>query len=166
MNLLSSDTAFCHGADGEKAWFGLLYVREQLVEGVEGALKAEHDLPLSWFEVLLRLAAGTAAGEPFVSVSRVAEAVLLSPSRVSRVIDGLEERGLVERRPGERDARVSEVALTEAGLDFYRSADATHRRVVNEVFLAKLSPEEAEVISRVWRRLLSETGGAEPGRGS
>ncbi len=156
MKLPSSDTVFLYDSDGEKAWFGLLYIREYLVEAVDKALKAEHNLPLSWFEVLLRLAASHASGEASVSVSKVAHAVLLSPSRVSRVVDGLEGRDLVHRRQNERDARVSEVALTEAGVIFYRAADATHRRVVNDVFLTKLAADEAEVLARVWRRLLSE----------
>ncbi len=152
----SSDDAFLHGADGRAAWFGLIYVQGLLVKKIDRALKTEHDLALSWFEVILRLA----AEDSFVSVSNIVETVSLSSSRVSRVIESLQQRGLVRRRQGERDARVSEIALTEAGLAFYKAADATHRRVVNEYFLAKLSPEEAEVVARVWHRLLGETAGS------
>lgn len=159
MKFPPSDTPFLHGADGERAWFGLLYVQGQLVKKINKALKVEHDLPLSWFEVLLRLA----VEESFVSVSNIVGAVTLSSSRVSRVIEDLERRGLVKRRQGERDARVSEVALTEAGVALHRAADATHRRVVNEYFLGRLSPDEAEVVARVWRRLLGETVGGGPG---
>ena len=159
MNASSSDTAFQHGADGEKAWFGLLYVQGLLIKTIDKALKAEHDLPLSWFEVILRLA----AEDDFVSVSTVVGVVTLSASRVSRVVDDLEKRNLIRRRQGERDARVSEIALTEAGLALYRAADATHRRVVNKHFLGKLSAEEAEVVARVWQRLLGATGGGGPG---
>lgn len=156
MRLPESGTAFAHGHDGEKVWFGLLYLRERLAAVVDEALQAEHDLPLSWFEVLLRLASCRAAGEPYVSVSSVAGSVLLSPSRVSRVIDGLEKRGLVTRKKGERDGRVSRVALTEAGLALYEAADKTHRRLVNERLLEKITPEEATTIAHVWRRLLGE----------
>lgn len=159
MKFPPSDTPFLHGADGERAWFGLLYVQGQLVKKINKALKVEHDLPLSWFEVLLRLA----VEESFVSVSNIVGAVTLSSSRVSRVIEDLERRGLVKRRQGERDARVSEVALTEAGVALHRAADATHRRVVNEYFLGRLSSDEAEVVARVWRRLLGETVGGGPG---
>ena len=155
MKFPSSDTPFLHGDDGEKAWFGLLYVPKQLLKKIDKALKAEYDLPLSWIEVILHLA----IEDSFVSVSNIVGAVSLSSSRVSRVIEDLEKRGLVKRRQGERDARVSEVALTEAGVVLYRAADATHRRVVNEQFLEKLSPEETEVLARVWRRLLGETRG-------
>lgn len=156
MKLSGSGTAFVHGHDGEKVWFGLLYLRERLATAVDEALQAEHDLPLSWFEVLLRLASQHAAGEPYVSVSSVAGSVLLSPSRVSRVIEGLEKRGLVTRKKGEHDGRVSRVALSEAGLALYRAADQTHRRLVNERLLDKLTPEEAATIAHAWRRLLGE----------
>ena len=148
-----SDGAFLHSADGKTAWFGLLYVQGYLIKKVSKAIQAEHDLPLSWFEVILRL-----AGEDFVSISSIVGSVSLSSSRVSRVVEGLEQRGLVRRRQGEHDARVSEIALTEAGTAFYRAADATHRRVVNAYFLAQLSAEEAEVMAQVWRRLLGGTG--------
>ena len=146
-----SDGEFLHGADGKTAWFGLLYVQGNLIKKVSKAIQAEHDLPLSWFEVILRL-----AGEDFVSISSIVGSVSLSSSRVSRVVEGLEQRGLVWRRQGEHDARVSEIALSEAGTAFYRAADATHRRVVNEYFLAQLSAEEAEVLAQVWQRLLGE----------
>ncbi len=159
MNTSSSDAAFQHGADGEKAWFGLLHVQGLLIKTIDKALKAEHDLPLSWFEVILRLA----AEDDFVSVSTVVGVVTLSASRVSRVVDDLEKRDLIRRRQGERDARVSEIALTEAGLALFRAADATHRRVVNEHFLEKLSAEEAEVVARVWQRLLGATVEGGPG---
>ena len=104
-----------------------------------------------------------AAEDDFVSVSTVVGVVTLSASRVSRVVDDLEKRNLIRRRQGERDARVSEIALTEAGLALYKAADATHRRVVNEHFLGKLSAEEAKVVARVWQRLLGATAGGGPG---
>ncbi len=155
----SSDGAFLYGKDGKTAWFGLIYVQGQLIKRVDKAIRAEHDLPLSWFEVILRL-----AGEDnFVSISSIVETVSLSSSRVSRVVEGLERHGLIKRRQGEYDARVSEIALSEAGIAFYKAADATHRRVVNEYFLAKLSAAEAEVIAQVWRRLLGEPGVGKPG---
>ena len=74
------------------------------------------------------------------------------------MIGGLEQRGLIERHEGECDARVSEVALTQTGRNLFRAADANYRHTVNEAFLDKLSAEEAEVIARVWRRLLGKPG--------
>ena len=53
------------------------------------------------------------------------------------MIGGLEQRGLIERHEGE--------------------ADANYRHIVNEAFLDKLFAE-AEVIARVWRRLLGKPG--------
>ena len=158
MGMLESDTPFTHGTDGEETWFGLLNGHEYFVDKVDRALQAEHNLPLTWFEVLLRLVIDNPSSDGFMSVSKIAGSVLLSPSRVSRVLDGLEQRGLLERRRGERDARVSEVALTQSGHDLCRAADTTHRRVVNEIFLNKLSADEAEVIAQVWRRLLGKPG--------
>ena len=55
MGMLESDTPFTHGRDGEAVWFGLLNGHETFVSKVDSALQAEHHLPLTWFEVLLRL---------------------------------------------------------------------------------------------------------------
>lgn len=110
---------------------------------------------MSTYEILLRLAAYDEC-EGFLSISKLAATVLLSSSRVSRLIDGLERQGLIERRAGERDARVSEVALSPQGREVCAAADITHRRVVNELFLARLSAQEAAVLAQVWRKVLGD----------
>lgn len=144
-----------HGQVGLKAWFGLLYARDSLVEAVDKALVSQHELPLSWFEVLLRLAACDAQSteNTFLSVSNLAKEVLLSPSRVSRVVDGLHQRGLVIRRQSTADARVTEVALTEAGMSLFQAANATHCQVINDRFLSRLSTQEVEVLVKVWQEI-------------
>ena len=56
----------------------------------------------------------TSPGES-VSVGTLAERCHMDPSNLAGPLDGLEARGLVERRPAVHDRRVRPVALTEAG---------------------------------------------------
>lgn len=148
------DVQITHGKAGLKSWFGLLYAQKLLHDAVDFHLRQECDLPFSWFEILLRIG-DELSDEPlgFVNVSAITPQVLLSPSRVSRVLDGLLQRGLIERRPGVQDGRRAEVTLTEAGRKLLVEADAVHRRTVNEVMLDHLTQAEAETLYQVWLKL-------------
>ena len=77
----------------------------------------------------------------------------LSLSRVSRLVDVLEARGLVERRPCAQDARAVEAHLTDSGLTLARAAQATHAASVQRRFFDALQPGELEVLADVFGRL-------------
>ncbi len=49
------------------------------------------------------------------TMSEVADFLHCDNSNVTGIVDGLEERGLARRRPGERDRRVKLIALTAEG---------------------------------------------------
>src|SRR5215210_6505705 len=104
------------------AWIGLLETHKRLTRALDRELETRHGLTLSGFEVLSRLA----TGERPQRLSAVAAAAGLSLSRVSRIVDTLEQRGLVERRPSPDDARAVEGHVTAAGRALVREAQATH----------------------------------------
>jgi DNA-binding MarR family transcriptional regulator len=58
--------------------------------------------------------------EPPLTMRELAEALSCDASNVTGVVDRLEARGLVERRPGREDRRVKTLALTPAGEDVRR----------------------------------------------
>lgn len=132
------------------AWIGLLETHKQLTRGLDAELEARHGLSLSGLELLGRLAA---APDRQLRLSALAQASGLSLSRVSRIIDLLESRHLVCRRPCAEDARAVEAHLTEAGLELTRSAQATHFASVQRRFFDRLEPGELEVLGRVFGRL-------------
>src|SRR5947209_439087 len=127
----SNACAFVNGDDGlaswtdthADAWIGLLETHKSLTRVLDAELEAEHGLSLSGVEVLGRLAA---AEQQRLRLSVLAEATGLSLSRISRLVDGLEGRGFVERRSCPSDARSVEAQLTEAGLQLARAAQETH----------------------------------------
>ncbi len=131
------------------AWIGLLQTQRQLTRQLDAELEARHGLTLSGLELLGRLAA---ADEHCVRLSVLAEQVNLSLSRVSRIIDVLQARELVERRPCRLDARAINAQLTPAGLELARDAQRTHFAGVQQLFFDRLSPEEVATLAAVFNR--------------
>lgn len=89
-----------------------------------------------------------------VAMSQVAYQLDSSLSRLSHVVRRLETRGWVTRRTSPDDARVTLVGVTEEGLDRFRAAEAPYRRLMQEVFLDHLTPEEHEEYARLNLKLL------------
>jgi DNA-binding MarR family transcriptional regulator len=135
-----------HEAD---AWIGLLETHKQLTRALDAELDAAHGLGLSTLELLGRL---SAAGDDWPRLSVLARETGLSLSRVSRHMDALERRGLVQRRRCETDSRAVEASLTDAGRAVVREAEAAHAAAVRERFLSQLSEDEAAVLARVFAR--------------
>ncbi|MEV7507235.1 MarR family winged helix-turn-helix transcriptional regulator [Streptomyces sp. NPDC089922] len=131
------------------AFYGLVWAGTTMTERVDKALVKAHDLPVSWFEVMLWLASSP---DP-VPASVLGNSTLLSRSQVSRVVDALRARGLVARTPSARDARSVEVSLTPAGREMFAAADATRREALAEDFTDLLDGEDLEALGRVWRKL-------------
>ncbi|MFD3874091.1 MarR family winged helix-turn-helix transcriptional regulator [Streptomyces sp. NPDC058623] len=131
------------------AFYGLVWAGTVMTDRVDRALVKAHDLPVSWFEVMLWLATGP---EP-VPASVLGNSTLLSRSQVSRVVDALQARGLVTRTPSTRDARSVEVSLTEAGRTVFAEADATRRAALAPAFTNLLDERDLEALGTVWRKL-------------
>jgi DNA-binding MarR family transcriptional regulator len=131
------------------AWIGLLETHKRLTRALEAEMEAEHGLALSGVEVLGRLAA---AGQRSLRLSALAAECGLSLSRISRIVDVLEGRRLVERRSSDLDARAVEAHLTDAGLDLARRAQATHFASVQERFFEQLSADEIATLAKVFSR--------------
>jgi DNA-binding MarR family transcriptional regulator len=83
----------------------------------------------------------------------LARAVVLTRSGITRLVQGLERGGLVERVECPEDARGFLVALTPAGLDLVRHARATHLEGVAELFADRYSDVELETLSTLLERL-------------
>ena len=104
-------------------WAGFLQSHAALARELDADLRGAHGLPLTEFEILLWL-----ANRPCerMRMAELADTVLLSPSGLSRAVERLEARGLVQRIPCNEDRRGSYAALTESGTNLVRGAGATH----------------------------------------
>jgi DNA-binding MarR family transcriptional regulator len=121
-------------------------------------LEARNGLTLSDFDVLVQL-----YHAPERSLRRVdiARAVLLTASGITRLLDGLERAGWVEKRSCESDARVSYARLTDAGLEKFETARIAHHRDITELFGSRFTANEQAQVAELLSRLpLAETSPA------
>ncbi len=131
------------------AWTGLLETHKSLVRTLDSELDARHGLTLSALDILGRLA--DAEGR-CLRLSALAAGSGLSLSRVSRIVDALEGRGLITRRACEHDARAVEAHLSPRGLSLARQAQSAHFAAVEERFLSRLAPHELDTLAEVFAR--------------
>ncbi|WP_199701664.1 MarR family winged helix-turn-helix transcriptional regulator [Jiangella rhizosphaerae] len=89
----------------------------------------------------------SAAGSP-LRVSELARRLDVIPRSATSVVDLLEERGLVERRPDPDDRRATLVALTPSGTQVLRSLRA-HRAAGLAQLLDRLTADEQAELVRL-----------------
>jgi DNA-binding MarR family transcriptional regulator len=133
------------------AWRGFLRVHAALAKQLDAELVAQHDLPLSSYEVLITL---QAAPEKRCRMAELADRVLLSRSGTTRLVDRLEREGLLERDNCSSDGRGTYAVLTEAGEALLARARPTHLGDVRERFLRHFDEAELAQLTRWWERIL------------
>jgi len=142
----------------QAAWIGLLQAHSELTRRLDAELSARHGLSFSAYEVLSRIAHADGRA---LRMSVLAERAQLSLSRVSRVIDVLEQCGHVVRRSCATDSRVVYATITDEGRALVASAQDTFFEVVEERFLGRLSCDEVAQLGALLARLLTEPLGAQ-----
>lgn len=140
------------------AWVGFLRAHASIVKALDADLIARHRLPLSAYEVLLRLALSE---NGYLRMSELAQQALLSQSRISRLVDQLCREGLIERRSCETDFRVVYATITDAGRARLEEAAATHSAGLETRFFERLSDADLERLAEIWELILApETAGS------
>jgi DNA-binding MarR family transcriptional regulator len=139
------------------AWEGFLELSRQLRRAAEGLLEP-FGLSVSMLGVMGRL--DRAEGRT-LRQTELAHAMGLSVSRVSRLIDALERRELVQRRPCPADARATNVTLTRAGLRLARKAQDAVFGFVEEEFFVSLDDTTVETLADAFTTLLGRRQGDE-----
>lgn len=85
-------------------------------------------------------------------LSELAEHLHIAPRSATEVVDALESRGLVERRPDRADRRATCVVATEEGLRLQELLGAARRRA-SEQHLATLAADDRAELDRILRLL-------------
>ena len=83
----------------------------------------------------------------------LADRLLLTASGVTRLLEGLEEDGLVERASCPADRRVTYAVITDRGRERLGAASQAHRAAVRAVFEERLSDEELVQLTELLGRL-------------
>jgi DNA-binding MarR family transcriptional regulator len=138
------------------AWVAFLRAHASLTRELNAELVSQHGLTLNDYEVLLHL---SRAPERALKRVELVERLLLTPSGITRLLDGLEKAGYVTRSACASDARVTYAVLTDEGFAKLREAADTHLAGVTRTFAARFGPEELEQLAQLLARL---TAGEEP----
>lgn len=85
--------------------------------------------------------------------------LLLTQPSVSRLVERLASRGLVEKQPDPNDARGVVVALTARGFDVYRSVAVQHAQTIAEQVGAGLDDDELRTLTELCTKLRVAAGG-------
>src|ERR1700737_4796331 len=132
----------------DQAWALLLQVAFERVHAHFAAVVAELDLAPVQAKALHEL-----NPEPPISMRELAERLKSDPSNVTGLVDRLEARGLVERRPDPNDRRIKGLALTAAGAKMRERLFARLYSAPRSV--AALSECEQRSLRDVLQRILS-----------
>src|SRR5262245_19706943 len=141
-------------------WIAFLRTHAAIKRRLNADLLEGHDLTLTDYEVLLRLA--NAEGHVMRRVD-LADSVLLTASGITRLLDGLEREGYVEKASCPSDARVSYAKLTDAGAAKLAEASTTHLAGIEELFNGRFSEDELAALGELLARLPTASGRDEPG---
>lgn len=139
-----------HGAVVE-LWETLLRVHAAVTPVLADVVESETGLPLSWYDVLLEL---TRTENGRLRMQDLGERVVLSRSRVSRVVDEMVAEGLVAKQADPADGRATLASLTTSGRRAIRRAAPIYLRGIAEHFGDQITPKEADRINTALRRVL------------
>jgi MarR family transcriptional regulator, 2-MHQ and catechol-resistance regulon repressor len=141
----------CPSNDPRVALFGLLLETNARLERQLGAaLEAAMGLPLSWFEVLLRVERSDGG---YLSMSELASQTVYSSGGTTRLIDRIEAKGLVERGTCPSDRRGVNVRLTEDGRRTLFEALELHAGHLDTFVTSKLTEAERDELESALRKL-------------
>lgn len=149
-----------HGLTGgrHRAFGSLLRAYIAVLRRVEEHSRRTGALPPDWYDVLLAL---EYAPEGRLRVGELACHVTVSRSGLTRLVDRLEEAGLVDRKIHPTDRRSFEVILTAKGREERERTWPFYAQAIAEEFGSRYSEEEAVQLAD----LLSRQFGGEPEAG-
>jgi DNA-binding MarR family transcriptional regulator len=135
---------------GLTAWIRLLRAHSALTRELDARLDAAHGLSLRDYDVLVQL---YFAPERRMRRVDIARTVILSPSGITRLLEGLERAGWVAKHNCESDARVTWAVLTEEGKEKFEEARTTHLADIEELFSSNFDQSEHDQLAELLGRL-------------
>jgi DNA-binding MarR family transcriptional regulator len=139
------------------AWRGVLFASSRVLRAAELDLLERAGFPLTWLDILAQL---YDAGDEGLRMQELQERSLFTRSGLTRLVDRMEEAGLVRREAVPGDRRGVRVVLTPEGRRRHMDAFADHLRVIEREFGGRLTFKQqqavAEALAGFWK-------GGEPG---
>lgn len=139
--------------DEQEVWRRVAAVLELLPAALDGQLTRDEDLTHFEYFVLASLSEVPARTLRATALASQTNATL---PRISRVLTGLEKKGLVERSECSEDRRAKNVTLTEDGWSKLRAAAPGHVEYVRGMVFDQLTTEQVSQLSDITTQLLKQ----------
>ena len=142
-----------------RAWRSLHRAHSDIVSSVDRELTNEHGLGLPDYEVLREL---SEASDRNLRMTELARSVMLSPSGLTRRLDGLVKRGYVERQPCPSDGRGLLAVLTDLGVKQVEQLAPTYVEGVRRHFVDCLSRSQIEQLISIFEPIVLDQQTCDP----
>jgi DNA-binding MarR family transcriptional regulator len=129
-------------------WEALLTIRAALEPTIDRELKARCGLPFTWFDVLFQL---NQVPKQRLLMHKLASALLLSKSGLTRLVDRMEDADLVQREANDR--RSTYVSMTELGMATFKQAMPFVQTSIRHHFAQHIADDEVPVVEAVLTRI-------------
>ena len=139
--------------DEEKLWRALQRVTIALPRVLDDDLLRSTGLSLTEYAVLMNL---SEAPEQELRMTELASATALSASRITRVVDQLQSRGLAHKRKCEEDGRSNIASLTVEGFERLQAAYPTHLASARRHVIGHLDPRTTKRLAEVLAKVAEE----------
>jgi DNA-binding MarR family transcriptional regulator len=126
-------------------WVRLVRSHRRIADAVGAALKAKGLPPLEWYDVLLELERDRSP----LRARDLEQRLLLAQYNLSRLLDRLEDRGFIERRPDPEDGRSRLICATANGLATRKLMWPVYRRTIEKLVGKALSAADADELAKL-----------------
>jgi DNA-binding MarR family transcriptional regulator len=131
-----------------------------LIDVLDTEHKRDTGLPVRWYDVLVHLEDAPEG----LRMNEIAERILYSKSGFTRVVDGMEQAGLVRRVRPEHDRRSILILLTAKGRETMERARRRHRDWIEQNFSRHLDDTDIKALTRALEKLNAHAHTLRPGR--
>jgi len=146
--------------DELRAWRLFFESAMALVDVLGVELEEQVGLPMRWYDVLVQLEDAPEG----IPMNELADRILYSKSGFTRVVDRMEEAGLVRRVRPEHDRRTILVVMTEQGNETKERARRYHRDGIERHFAGHLSAADVKALIRALEKVRAHVRPLRPGR--
>jgi len=82
-------------------------------------------------------------------IQKIGEKVLIASSSITYVVDKLEKKNLLERKPCPKDRRVTHAVITNVGIELMNEVFPKHKAAMKEIFGGLDNKEKEELIEQL-----------------
>jgi len=133
-----------------RAWGGCLTFTHNAMVALDEALRAEHGISLTEFDVLITL---YNAPDDRLRMTELSKRIVLTASGLTQLVTRLDSKGLVSRTVDPDDRRSFFTTLTRAGHRRLRESRPTHNEIIRARLTRRLTPEQLATLGSLWETI-------------